>query len=268
MKIIVVGALCLVLGLMVGFGASRMMTPPAVPVEPESVQAPEPAAAPAEVAEQPARSRRPGPEVARDEQPAPELLTMEAPAAGSTNAPSERDLERARMREEGRARWEEFQKMTPEQRQAMFASNWYARVSTVRSNVLAEANIDSNKAVKFDVIVAAMNMRLQQVLDPYIQKAQGGVRLTTQERTRMTYDVSGVMVTTYDELNRNVPELQASSNTANFRVTSMVDPQYLQYTHDIGGGRDGFRGGPPGGGGPGGQRGGNTGGGNTGGQPR
>lgn len=176
----------------------------------------------------------------------------------STNGPGgrgERQWDEARMR----AEWTN--------RMAQFATEWSNRVVAARTNFIAKAKLSQDQAVRFDVLVTSMNLRLQDILEPVMQTYQSGGRLTSEDRIRVAHDVSGALVTTYDEMDRGMPEdwrTVASSNEIS--ITQFVDPKYMPFMRGMTGrggppgGFGGGRGGPPGGGQSGGQ-GGQTGGG-------
>ena len=255
-----------VLGIILGciFGAGGMMLMRQSPPPPEPT--PPPAAA---VVDAPIKKVVPLVTQKRDETDA-QLATMDAPAdqpdqpdrmimvtnmeTGAVQQQSERDARRA----EWEARRAEWEKMTPEQRAAQFANMWSNRVSTSRSNFVASAKLNEKQTERFDVLTASMNMRLAQKLDPILAQFQNGWHPSSEDRLRITADASAILVGTYDELDKNMPEGWRDSNTnSHFSLTSFVDPKYMPVLHGITG-----RGGP--GGGPGGGRG-NWGGGNRGG---
>jgi hypothetical protein len=138
-------------------------------------------------------------------------------------------------------------------RYAQFRADWTNRVASDRTNFIAKAKLDEKQAERFDVLMTAMNVRLGAILDPLVAEMQSGQfpHLSTEERARLAHDVSGALVTTYDEMNRSMPEGwgdMASSN--HISPSHFVDPQYQVFTRAVtGGGRGGGGfGGPPGGG--------------------
>ena len=147
-------------------------------------------------------------------------------------------------------------------REARFRADWTNRAAAARTNFIAKANLNSDQAVRFDVLVSAMNLRLATALDPIIAQYQAGVRPNSEERARVAYNVSGALVNTYDEMNRSMPsDWSDSASSNNISMTQFVDPQYLPFMRGMtgGGGPGGF--GRGGGGGPGGGFGGPGGGG-------
>lgn len=201
-------------------------------------------------------SSRPGrdnrPEPGAEAQPAPpgEEGTTVAFQAGAPPTPGDAppgEQRRQRTEEEWRAEWT--------QRQARFMAEWTNRAVAARTNFIASAKLNEEQATRFDVLLTAMNVRLASILDPVMAKYQQGIRPSSEERARLTHDVSGALVTTYDEMNRSMPEGWgdiASSN--NVSLSQFVDPKYLPFMRGVGGGGrpdwGGRRGGGEGGGGP------------------
>lgn len=164
------------------------------------------------------------------EEPAPTIAFQAGgpPAPGDT-PPGER---RNRTEEEWRTEWT--------QRQARFMAEWTNRTASARTNFIASAKLSEDQATRFDVLVASMNVRLAAVLDPMMAKFQQGIRPTPEERVKLMHDVSGALVTTYDEMNRAMPEDWSNVATSNnVSLSQFVDPKYLPFMRGMSGGRDG-----------------------------
>lgn len=151
--------------------------------------------------------------------PDPEAMTWTPPPAepGLEGRPAE-------GREGGRPDW-----FSPE-RQAEFTNEWARRAAVSRSNFIARAELKEDEVARFDVVVASMNLRLGDVLDPLIADLQAGLPVTPEDRARMVNEISAVVVLTYDELARGLPDApvsQVSSNPLN--VVQFADPRYLPF---------------------------------------
>jgi len=137
---------------------------------------------------------------------------------------------------------------TPEERMQQFMSFWSNRVVSARTNFIANAKLNEDQTTKFDVLVTAMNLRLQQKLDPAMEELRNGWRPTPEDRVRLMSDISSVLVLTYDEMDRNLPPNWRNANSnSNLSLTQFVDPKYRPFMQGF---RGGGRGGPGGPGGP------------------
>lgn len=115
-------------------------------------------------------------------------------------------------------------------RMAEFTNEWVRRAAASRSNFIARAELKEDEVARFDVVVASMNIRLGDVLDPLIADLQAGLPVTPEDRARLVNEISDVVVLTYDELSRGLPDApvsQVSSNPLN--VVQFADPRYVPF---------------------------------------
>lgn len=254
-------AMGFVVGAVVGAAAMYFGKPEPVP------EAPAPVVAAAEVkpeapAVQPAREQQPG-------RPRPSngdagWWDMDAPRPEIPPSTNGEAFAARMMSTNGPRRWDP-ERMQSEwsNRIAQFTAEWSNRVVAARTNFIAQAKLSQDQSVRFDVLVTSMNLRLQDILEPVMQQYQQGGRLTSEDRIRIAHDVSGALVSTYDEMDRAMPEDWRSVASSNeISITQFVDPKYMPFMRGMtgrGGGPGGW-GGRPGGGGPGGQQGGQPGG--------
>lgn len=129
-----------------------------------------------------------------------------------------------------------------------FRADWTNRAATDRTNFIAKTGLNQDQAVRFDVLMTAMNVRLGAVLDPLVAQAQSGQfpHLNTEARVRLASEVSSALVNTYDEMNRAMPSDWSSNASSNhIRLTSFVQPEYLPFVDRV---TSSGHGGPPGGG--------------------
>lgn len=154
-------------------------------------------------------------------------------------------------------RWQredDWRNLSQEDREKRFQSYWSNQQVAARANLITNAVLGEHEAVRFDVLTAAMNLHLKERLDPVIQQYQTGWRPSPEERTRLALEVSAILVDTYDEMDRSMPEgwREGLTNTY-FSLTQFVEPQYMPFVRGMGGMRGpwgGDRGGPPPGFGP------------------
>jgi hypothetical protein len=123
-------------------------------------------------------------------------------------------------------------------RLTLFRAEWTNRAAAERTNFLAVTKLNEEQAVRFDVLMTAMNVRLASVLDPIIAQAQSGnyPRLNTQERIRLNKAIADALVNTYDEMNRSMPADWSSNASSNhIRLTQFVQPEYYPFVDRVAG---------------------------------
>ncbi len=126
---------------------------------------------------------------------------------------------------------------SPEERQRRFASYWSNQMNIARANFISNAVLSQDEAIRFDVLTDAMNLRLQQRLDPVIEQYQNGWRPTPEDRTRLALEVSTILANTYDDMDRNMPEgWREGVTNSYFSLTQFVPPQYMPFMRGISGG--------------------------------
>ena len=155
----------------------------------------------------------------------------------------------AEVRTNRNSRWDEWRNLPDADRQQRFAILWSNQMIAARAEFVSNAVLNEAEATRFDVLASAMNIRLKQLLDPVVQQYQNGWRPAPEDRTRLMAQISAVLVTTYDEMDRNMPKDWRDSVPSNstFSLTQFVEPQYTPFMRGLGarpqGGPGGF--GPP-----------------------
>lgn len=185
------------------------------------------------------------------ETPAPaEEMTEDAPPP----AGPQRDLERlTRSPEGGRPPWMDGRDgfgPPPEirtNREAMMA--WMAeqrreRARQERTNFVAQAELKEEETVRFDVLMASLNMRLKQQSEKWRESLDSGLVSRAEIRARAMSEISSALVLTYDELDRNMPDGWREVAGQDFNLMTFIEPEVWQELRPIM--RGGFRrGGPP-----------------------
>ena len=111
-----------------------------------------------------------------------------------------------------------------------FASMWSNQAVEARSNLIQSAGLSDEDVQRFDIVLASMNVRLSSLLDPVLDDTQKGWRPNAEERANLMHDVSGVLVTTYDELSKNLPaELSNAANSNDVSLVQFADPRYMPF---------------------------------------
>lgn len=235
-----IGVLVFGAGLVSGMFTQRIMT--AAP-EPDPLAAALPEIQHASL-KQPLSTRAPEPE--------PEVWQDTIPWDEPTEAPPRppRETERP-IREERRQMWERTSVTNREQWEANREA-WAERRriegeirrATSRSNFVEHAKLSDAQAVRFDVLVAAMNMRLNEQAKIWREAVESGKISRSEARARMMKEFGTALALTYDELDRNMPaDWRANTSDDGFNLWSFVDSDIWR---SMRGGRGPRRGDAPG----------------------
>ncbi len=102
---------------------------------------------------------------------------------------------------------------------------WQLRSDIARSTFISNAGLSHEEAAQFDVLVESMNMRLRERIGTWAEEIQvEEFEMTEENGVRMMNDLSSVMVLTYDEMNRTMPEGWRQDAGNEFNLTDMIDP--------------------------------------------
>ena len=104
------------------------------------------------------------------------------------------------------------------------ANVWKMRSDLARENFLATATSNDQAAVRFDVLMTAMNVRLSNSVRTWVDFVKTNQTVTPECGVRMMNDLSGVLVQTYTDLDRDLPEWREKTD-GKFNVLDFVDPQ-------------------------------------------
>jgi len=105
---------------------------------------------------------------------------------------------------------------------------WKIRAEIARNSFLSRTGLRENAAVDFDVIIAAMNLRLQSSFEELARTLAAGENLTTERGVRMVNNLTGVLALTYDELDRKLPPTWRAANGDDFDLTDFIDPSVAE----------------------------------------
>ncbi len=111
---------------------------------------------------------------------------------------------------------------------------WQLRSDIARSTFISNAGLKPPEAAQFDVLVEAMNMRLRERLGTWAEQIKAeDLEMTEENGVRMMNDLSDVMVLTYDEMNRTMPEDWRQKAGGEFSLTDMIDPSVATPLIDV-----------------------------------
>lgn len=127
--------------------------------------------------------------------------------------------------------------------QAWMAEQRVEQARQARTNFLAQARLSEPETIRFDVLMAALNMRLRERTAVWREALDQGSLSRAEVRARAMAEISQSVVLTYDELDRNMPEGWRTAAGTNFNLMTFVEPEVWRELRPLM--RGGFRGGPP-----------------------
>ena len=114
-----------------------------------------------------------------------------------------------------------------------FKQAWIVRSELARTNFLTRTKLDAKQTADFDTLVDAMNVRLGTSIDQWAAKIRQEDALTPEMTARMMNELSGIMVGTYDELDRKMPQAWRKEAGPRFAMMDFIDPEVLTPLEDV-----------------------------------
>ena len=105
------------------------------------------------------------------------------------------------------------------------ADLWKVRVDLARNIYLSNVKPDEKQAERFDVIMEAMNLRLGDSIGKWVDEFKEKGEIKPEGGLRMMNELSGIVVLTYDELDRSMPTNWRTNAGDNFQVFDFIDPE-------------------------------------------
>jgi len=142
-------------------------------------------------------------------------------SAASNGAPASAAAPAVLRRQDGRpASPEDFRSHI---RQA--ADLWKTRVALARESFVSRVPTNDAQAVRFDVLMEAMNIRLGATIEKWVDTINTQDVVTAETGVRMMNELTDAIVVTYDELDRNMPPDWREKAGPEFQLLDFVDPE-------------------------------------------
>ncbi len=104
-----------------------------------------------------------------------------------------------------------------------------ARQATIRSNFVKQADLSEDQAVRFDVLMSAMNLRLQQQAQIWQKAIEDGTMTRPEIRARAMKEVGTALALTYDELDRSMPaDWRTTTSNETMNLWTFIDPDVMR----------------------------------------
>jgi len=111
-----------------------------------------------------------------------------------------------------------------EERIEQAADLWGMRSDIARDSFLTNINATEEEAGRFDVLVEAMNIRLETTIEKWAQTLNEDSIPSREAGLRMMNEITDALVLTYDELNRSMPQGWTDDAGSEFQLVDYIDP--------------------------------------------
>lgn len=101
---------------------------------------------------------------------------------------------------------------------------WNTRAALARNSFITNTDLDAEQVIRFDVLVAGMNIRLEDTIARWADTLSGKGAPAPEDGIRLVNELSDAMVFTYDEMDRNLPEDWREAAGKGFDLTQFIDP--------------------------------------------
>jgi len=101
---------------------------------------------------------------------------------------------------------------------------WRTRSELARNSFLENTEADQQQAIRFDVLIEGMNIRLKNHIDQWAVEMEGREAIRAEDGARLIHALSGDVVLTYDEFDRSFPEGWREDAGMEFKIFDFIDP--------------------------------------------
>lgn len=140
----------------------------------------------------------------------------------------------------------EIERDTFEERIDRAIELWQMRVDVARKAFNNKVSPRADAVADFDILVDAMNIRLATQIEAWVDVIKQEEQMSPENGLRMMNDLSDAIVTTYEELDRNMEKGWRANAGEDFTLMDFIDPEVARPLGEIEGvANSGQRGGPP-----------------------
>lgn len=101
-----------------------------------------------------------------------------------------------------------------------------ARITRMRSNLIEQARLNDQQALRFEVLIAAMNLRLKEQARLWREAIDSGAMTPHEARARAMKEIGSAVSLTYDELDRNMPpNWRAATTNESINLWTFIEPE-------------------------------------------
>ncbi|MDZ4197671.1 MAG: hypothetical protein U1E27_00120 [Kiritimatiellia bacterium] len=105
---------------------------------------------------------------------------------------------------------------------------WRIRSDIARDTLLARARFDDRATDQFDLLMAAMNLRLRTEIGKIADQLRTGEIPNQEFSIRSAHVLAGAIATTYDEMDRTLPPSWRVGEERSVDLTDFIDPSVAE----------------------------------------
>lgn len=105
---------------------------------------------------------------------------------------------------------------------------WKLRSDIARDTFLANGDFTREDAMDFDVLMEAMNVRLEHTIAEWVETVKQKENVGPEDGIRLMNGVTDVLVLTYDEMDRKMPPDWRDTGGNDMRLMDFIDPRVAQ----------------------------------------
>lgn len=105
---------------------------------------------------------------------------------------------------------------------------WKIRTEIARNTLVAQAKFGPEEAAQFDVLLAAMNLRIRASIEQIAASLRAGEEPSPESGVRAIHALSGALATTYDEMDRTLPPGWRVAGEEPVDLVDFVDPSVAE----------------------------------------
>ena len=102
---------------------------------------------------------------------------------------------------------------------------WRLRSELARDSFLTRTGMAEEDALRFDVLVEAMNLRIETSIADWATLLESDQVTAPEAAVRMMHDISGALALTYDEMDRSLPAAWRTDAGEAFQLFDFIDPR-------------------------------------------
>lgn len=113
------------------------------------------------------------------------------------------------------------------------AELWKVRRDLARNSFMSRVKPTPEAAARVDVIMQAMNVRLEESVSRWVEYIKEAEDLSPEDGVRIMNELSGIVVMTYDDLDRTLPEAWRDQAGEKFQVFDFINPEVVLPLADV-----------------------------------
>lgn len=101
---------------------------------------------------------------------------------------------------------------------------WNTRAAMARNSFFANENLTTEQQDQFENLVVNMNVQLEASIKKWVETVKEKDEIKTEDGIRVINELSGTMVSTYDEMDKTMPPGWRDKAGDEFKMEDFIDP--------------------------------------------